>query len=164
MKVYGVVGWKDAGKTTLVERLVAEFVGRGLRVATVKHAHHAFDVDPAGTDSARHRAAGAAEVLVTSGRRWALIHELDGEEEPGLEAQLARLSPCDLVLVEGFKAGAHPKIEVRGGHEHEPPIATLHPNVRAFAGAAPAGGPDLPVFDRSDVAGIAGFIAAELGL
>jgi molybdopterin-guanine dinucleotide biosynthesis protein MobB len=164
VKVFGVVGWKNSGKTTLVEGLVAEFSGRGLTVSTVKHAHHVFDVDPPGTDSARHRAAGAREVLVASSRRWALMHELDGEAEPGLDAHLARLGPCDLVLVEGYKAGSHPKIEVRSGQEREAPVAMLHPNVRAFAGVPPEGGPDLPVFDRSDLPAIAAFISAELGL
>ena len=111
--VFGIGGWKNSGKTTLTERLVAEFTRRGLRLATVKHAHHDFDIDKEGTDSFRHRRAGAREVAIVSGRRWALMHELDGETEPTLDAIVARLSPADLILVEGFKRGSHPKIEVR---------------------------------------------------
>ncbi|MDE3116034.1 MAG: molybdopterin-guanine dinucleotide biosynthesis protein B [Pseudomonadota bacterium] len=111
-KLIGIVGWKNSGKTTLIERLVARFAGEGLRVATIKHAHHEFDIDHPGKDSWRHRRAGAREVLITSQKRWALLHESDGEAEPTLEDLLARLSPADLVIVEGFKRHDHPKIEV----------------------------------------------------
>ncbi len=111
-KLIGIVGWKNSGKTTLIERLVARFADDGLRVATVKHAHHDFDIDHRGKDSWRHRRAGAAEVLITSQQRWALLHENAGEAEPALEELLARLSPADLVIVEGFKQHNHPKIEV----------------------------------------------------
>ena len=113
MRVYGVTGWKNSGKTTLVERLVAEITGRGLAVSTLKHAHHAFDVDRPGKDSYRHRAAGARQVLVASSRRWALMSELRGAPEPPLAELLARLDPVDLVLVEGWKRDRHPKIEAR---------------------------------------------------
>ncbi|MDE3117186.1 MAG: molybdopterin-guanine dinucleotide biosynthesis protein B [Pseudomonadota bacterium] len=111
-KLIGIVGWKNSGKTTLIERLVARFTGDGLRVATIKHAHHDFDIDHPGKDSWRHRHAGAREVLITSQRRWALLHENEGETEPTLGDLLARLSPADLVIVEGFKQHDHPKIEV----------------------------------------------------
>ena len=111
-KVLGIVGWKNSGKTTLVEALVREMTARGLHVSTVKHAHHAFDIDVPGKDSYRHREAGAHEVIVASGQRWALMHELRGAPEPPLEELIAKLAPCDLVLVEGFKRGRHPKIEV----------------------------------------------------
>lgn len=110
MRVYGVTGWKNSGKTTLVERLVAEITGRGLTVSTVKHAHHGFDADHPGKDSYRHRAAGAAQVLVASRDRWALMSELRGGEAPSLAELLARLDPVDLVLVEGYKRDRHPKM------------------------------------------------------
>lgn len=111
-KILGIVGWKNSGKTTLVEALAREMTARGLRVSTVKHAHHAFDIDVPGKDSHRHREAGAHEVIVASGARWALMHELRGAPEPPLEELIAKLAPCDLVLVEGFKRGTHRKIEV----------------------------------------------------
>ena len=107
--VFGITGWKNSGKTTLTERLVAEFTRRGFRVSTVKHAHHDFDIDREGADSYRHRLAGAAEVAIVSGRRWALMHELRGEDEPKLDEILARLAPCDLVLVEGYKREVAPQ-------------------------------------------------------
>ena len=111
MKVYGVTGWKDSGKTTLTERLLAEMVRRGLAVSSVKHAHHDTEIDHPGRDSFRHRAAGAGQVIVASPVRWALMTELRGAPEPPLEALLGRLDPVDLVLVEGFKRAPHPKIE-----------------------------------------------------
>ena len=110
--VFGVTGWKNAGKTTLTERLVAEFVRRGWRVSTIKHAHHAVDIDRPGTDSFRHRAAGATEVALIGGQRYAIMRE---EAEPPLADVLARLAPADLVLIEGYKRERHPKIEVRAG-------------------------------------------------
>lgn len=112
MKVIGIVGWKNNGKTTLIEKLISHFVNSNLRVSTIKHAHHDFDIDHKGKDSHRHRSAGAHEVVVASKARWALIHELRGENEPELEQLLACLAPVDLVIVEGFKRHAHPKIEV----------------------------------------------------
>ena len=113
-KVIGIAGYKKSGKTTLVERLVAEFTGRGLSVATVKHAHHAFDIDHKGRDSWRHRAAGSHEVAIVSDRMWAIIHPLHDEPEPGLDDILAKMAPSDLVIVEGYKRESYPKIEVRG--------------------------------------------------
>src|SRR3546814_9186396 len=112
MKVLGITGWSGSGKTTLLADLIPLLVAQGLRVSTIKHAHHDFDVDQPGKDSYRHRAAGASEVLISSARRFALMRELRGEPEPGLAELLARLTPVDLVLVEGFKREAHPKIEV----------------------------------------------------
>src|SRR5690349_12988821 len=112
MRVIGLAGWSGAGKTTLLVKLIPELARRGLTVSTVKHAHHAFDIDTPGKDSFEHRAAGATEVLVASARRWALVHELRGQAEPSLQALLQQLSAVDLVIVEGFKAAAHPKIEV----------------------------------------------------
>jgi molybdopterin-guanine dinucleotide biosynthesis protein B len=125
MKIFGFAGWSGSGKTTLIEKLIPRFVQRGLRVSLIKHAHHTFDVDQPGKDSWRHRHAGAAEVLVTSSRRWVLMHELRGAHEPAFEQQLERLSPCDLLLVEGFKFAAIPKLEVWRAVTGE---ALLHPN------------------------------------
>lgn len=112
MKIIGIIGWKNSGKTTLIEKLVEGWVSIGLRISTIKHAHHDFDIDHPGKDSYRHRAAGAQEVIVASRMRWALIHEAREEKEAELEQLLARLTPTDLVIVEGFKYHAHPKIEV----------------------------------------------------
>ncbi|GAB4383961.1 molybdopterin-guanine dinucleotide biosynthesis protein B [Albidovulum sp.] len=164
MRLYGVTGWKNSGKTTLMERLVAEFSGRGLSVSTVKHAHHATEIDHEGRDSFRHRQAGAREVIVASPVRWALMHELRGAAEPPLAALLARLSPVDLVLVEGYKREAHPKIEVHRQATGRPPLAPQMRGIRALASDAPPPGLALPVFALDDIAGIAGFILAEVGL
>ena len=164
MKIWGVVGWKNAGKTGLMERLVTEFVSRGLSVSTIKHAHHAFDIDQPGKDSFRHRAAGASEVLLGSGERWALMAELRGSPEPDLEALLAKLSPVDLVLVEGFKSAAHPKVEAHRRDTGAALLAPEVPNVRAIASDCAATHGDLAAFDLNDTAAIADFISAELGL
>jgi molybdopterin-guanine dinucleotide biosynthesis protein B len=155
--VFGVTGWKNAGKTTLTERLVAEFVRRGWRVATVKHAHHAADIDKPDTDSFRHRAAGATEVALVTEGRYAIMRE---QPEPTLAEVLARLAPADLVLVEGFKREPHPKIEVRAD-DTRPMDAAAHAIVAVASDSRPAGG--LPSFARDDIAGIADFIAARIG-
>jgi molybdopterin-guanine dinucleotide biosynthesis protein B len=164
-RVFGITGWKNSGKTTLTERLVAELSRRGWRVSTVKHAHHDFDIDKPDTDSFRHRQAGAGEVAVVSGRRWALMHELRGEEEPPLAQILARLAPCDLVLVEGYKRERHLKIETRrrGGRERTP-LADADPGIVAIASDHRADGERLPVYSPDDVAGIADFIEQTTGL
>ena len=144
MRIIGLAGWSGAGKTTLLARLIPALIARGLAVSTIKHAHHAFDLDQPGKDSHTHRAAGATEVLVSSARRWALMHELRGEAEPGLAELLRKLSPVDLVIVEGFKRGPHPKIEVYRAVVGKPP---LHPDDRrivAVASDAPLAAP-LPV-------------------
>ena len=164
MRVYGVTGWKNSGKTVLMERLVADLTGRGLTVSTVKHAHHAFDVDQPGKDSHRHRSAGASQVLVASRNRWALMSELRGAAEPELEALLARLDPVDLVLVEGYKRDRHPKIEVRRAATAQDLIAAGDATIEAVASDAPVPGLAIPVFDLDDVAAIAGFILARTGL
>ena len=164
MKIYGVAGWKNSGKTGLMERLVAEIRSRGLRVSTVKHAHHSFDLDQPGKDSYRHRAAGAGEVLLTSARRWALMHELDeGEEEPPLGALLGKLAPCDLVLVEGFKREAHPKVEASRKETGQGLIAREDATIRAVA-CDYAVALERPVFDLNDTRAIADFILEEVGL
>lgn len=165
-RVFGVAGWKNSGKTTLVERLVAELSGRGWRVATVKHAHLAFDIDHEGTDSFRHRAAGAREVAIVSPRRWALMHELapDGSE-PKLEDMLARLSPCDIVIVEGFKRATHRKIEARRLQAREQtPLSPDDPSIVAIAADHEVADTELPVFDLDDIVAIADFVTRECGL
>ncbi len=155
--VFGITGWKNAGKTTLTERLVAEFVRRGWKVATVKHAHHAADIDHPGTDSFRHRVAGATEVALVTASRFAIVRE---QEEPSLADVLARLAPANLVLVEGFKTEAHPKIEVRAAGSQ--PMKPADYNIVAIASdRADEGG--LPRFARDDIAGIADFIAERIG-
>jgi molybdopterin-guanine dinucleotide biosynthesis protein B len=133
MKVIGLAGWSGAGKTTLLTRLIPYFVAKGVRVSTIKHAHHNFDVDVPGKDSWEHRKAGAHEVLVSSGRRWALMHELRGAQEPSMRELLARISPVDLVIVEGFKTDTHPKIEVYRAANGK---ALLHPDDPAIVGIA----------------------------
>lgn len=163
MKVYGIVGWKNAGKTTLMERLVAEIAGRGLRVSTVKHAHHAFDVDTPGKDSHRHREAGASETLVASGARWALMHELRGAPEPPLAELLDRLSPVDIVLVEGFKTAGHPKVEAHRAETGAALIAANDASVRAVATNDQVE-TDRPVLSLDDPAAVADFILRDLGI
>ena len=165
MRVVGVVGWKNSGKTGLVERLVAHLTARGLRVSTVKHAHHEAEVDRPGADSHRHREAGAAQVILATPRRWALMTELRGAPEPDLAALLARLDPCDLVIVEGFKRGAHPRIEAHRGATGRPPVAATDPAVAAVASdAAPdVACPVLHLDDTRAVAELALRIAAPLG-
>ena len=137
MRLIGLSGWSGAGKTTLLARLIPELVGRGLTVSTLKHAHHAFDIDKPGKDSYVHREAGATEVLIASGRRFALMHELRGAPEPTLPELLARLAPVDLVLVEGFKRGPHPKIEIFRAANGKPPIHPEDPFVVAVASDVP---------------------------
>lgn len=149
----GITGWKNAGKTTLVERLVAEFVRRGWRVNTIKHGHHDLDVDQPGRDSYRHRAAGATEVAVVGGHRYAIMRE---QEEPALAEVLARLAPADLILIEGYKREPHAKIEVRAGGE---PMAPHDPAIVAIACDEPPSDDRLPWFRRDDIVGVADFIA-----
>lgn len=161
MKVYGVVGWKNAGKTGLMERLVTEITKRGFSVSTVKHAHHSFDVDHPGKDSFRHRAAGAREVLLASRNRFALMHELEGESEPTLDDLLSKLSPVDLVLVEGYKRDRHPKIEAHRMETGNPLIGDQ--TVRAFAADCELD-VDRPVFDLNAASDIASFLLKDIGL
>ena len=163
MNIYGVIGWKNAGKTSLMERLVAEISGRGLRVSTVKHVHHDVDLDQPGKDTFRHRTAGAEEVVLASANRMALLREHRGGE-PDLAVILARMAPVDLVLVEGYKRDAHPKIEVfrrEAGHDL---IQPDDPMVRAVATDAALAVLTVPVLDLNDTAAIADFILREVGL
>lgn len=158
----GIAGWKNSGKTTMAERLVGELARRGFRVSTVKHAHHDADLDQQGSDTFRHRAAGASEVALVTGRRWAMLHELREEAEPGLRDIVERLSPCDLVVVEGFKRDDHPKIEVRRREARDTaPLADTVPNVVAIAADHSVADKDRPVFDIDDVAAIADFVVGR---
>lgn len=163
-KVIGVAGFKNAGKTTLVEKLVTELTRRGHRISTVKHAHHSFDIDHEGRDSFRHRKAGAAEVAVVSRHRWAIIHESREETEPTLEEILAKLAPCDLVIVEGYKRDTHDKIEVRNLSLSHPNLAGDDPTVVAIAANGAIPDAPVPVFDRDDVTALAGFIVTHMRL
>jgi molybdopterin-guanine dinucleotide biosynthesis protein B len=163
--VIGIAGWKNSGKTTLVTRLVAELTARGFRVATVKHAHHDFQIDDAETDSARHRRAGAAQVAVVSRRRWALVRELGNDPEPSLEETIARLAPCDIVVVEGYKRAPIRKIETRRrAAARATPLAESDPNVIAVASDYPCEAAGRPVLALDDAAAIADFIIEKLGL
>lgn len=160
-RIIGLAGWSGAGKTTLLTRLIPALVARGLRVATLKHAHHAFDVDQPGKDSHRHRAAGAGEVIVSSARRWVQIHEVADGAEPGLADLLRKLSPCDLALVEGFKREAHAKIEIHRAANGRPPLHPDDPRIVGIASdtAFPQAG--IPVVDLDDIAGIADLVLAR---
>jgi molybdopterin-guanine dinucleotide biosynthesis adapter protein len=158
MRIFGLAGWSGSGKTTLMTALIPEFVARGLSVSTIKHAHHAFDVDQPGKDSWRHRQAGASEVMVVSEHRWALMHELRGAPEPGLDELVPRITSVDLLLVEGFKHHPHPKIEVYRPALGKPP---LHPDDRyivAVASDEVLPGLTLPRLSLGDPVAIADFI------
>ena len=133
MKVFGFAGWSGSGKTTLIEQVIPEITRRGLRVSVIKHAHHGFDIDKPGKDSWRHREAGASEILLISDERWVLMHELRGAPEPTLDEQLRLLEPCDLVLIEGYKAAAVPKIEIHRPSHGKPPLWPENEHVVAVA-------------------------------
>jgi molybdopterin-guanine dinucleotide biosynthesis adapter protein len=154
MRVIGLAGWSGAGKTTLLRRLIPLLIAQGLEVSTLKHAHHSFDIDQPGKDSWQHRQAGAKEVLIASSRRWALMHEQQGDAEPGLPALLAHLSPVDLVLVEGFKREAHPKIEIHRAANAKPLLYPDDPSIVAIASDLPLPGIAIPLHHLDDIAAI----------
>jgi len=158
MKIFGIAGFKNVGKTTLVVELIKEFRTRGLRIATVKHAHHEFDIDHPGKDSYQHRQAGAEEVIVASARRWAHIRELDGQPEPGLTELLAQTGDVDLVLVEGYKHDAHPKLELRRTGLDTPSLAADDPSIKAIVSDELVTDARVPVLARGNVVAIADFI------
>ena len=160
MKIFGIAGYSGSGKTTLIEKLIPVFTARGLRVSLIKHAHHTFDVDQPGKDSWRHRHAGCAEVLITSSRRWALMHELRGTAEPTLPELVAHLSDCDLLLIEGFKHKAIPKLEVHRAVVGEPLLFPHDSHITALASDATVD-TALPQFSLDDIAGIAAFIEQQ---
>lgn len=163
-RVFGVTGWKNSGKTTLVCELVSEITARGFSVSTIKHAHKTFEIDHDGRDSFKHRTSGAVEVAVSSRERWAVMHELRGEKEPSLEIMLSRLKPVDLVIIEGYKREQHPKIECRRveARSHEP-IETRDMQVVAVARDHPVA-TELPDFDINDIMSIADFVLCHVGL
>jgi molybdopterin-guanine dinucleotide biosynthesis adapter protein len=161
MRVVGLAGWSGSGKTTLVTSVIPVLVRRGLKVATVKHAHHEFDLDQPGKDSWQHRQAGAREVAVVSSRRWAILHELVGEPEPPLMEILAKLSPVDLVIVEGFKHHAHPKLEIYRAAICKPLLHFDDDCIVAVATDAPLPQAQVPVLMLDDINGIANVLEAE---
>jgi molybdopterin-guanine dinucleotide biosynthesis protein B len=164
MQVFGIAGWSGSGKTTLLKGLIPDLIGRGLSVSSMKHAHHAFDIDMPGKDSYEHRAAGAREVMISSANRWALMHELKGDDEPSLDELIARMSPVDLLLVEGFKWEAHPKLEVHRPGVGKPLLQPDDPHIVAVASDTRLNGLDVPVLDLADISGIADFIVRRCRL
>ena len=163
MKIFGFAGWSGSGKTTLIEQLIPRFVKRGLKVSLIKHAHHSFDVDHPGKDSYRHREAGCSEVIVVSEKRWAIMHELRGEPEPSLEEQIKRVSPCDLLLVEGHKRFPLPKLEIWRKVNAKPLLYPEDRHIVAIAADA-AVETELPRFDLNDCDSISDFILSYNGL
>jgi molybdopterin-guanine dinucleotide biosynthesis protein MobB len=164
MKVFGIAGWSGGGKTTLLAKLIPALVKRGVSVSTIKHAHHAFDIDKPGKDSHVHREAGAREVMISSAKRWALLHDNRGETELSLDDMLAKLGPVDLVLVEGFKHHPHDKLEVHREGNGKPLLQPGDPHVRAIASDAPITEAPVPVFDLDAIDTIADFVLARTGL
>jgi molybdopterin-guanine dinucleotide biosynthesis adapter protein len=162
MRIFGLAGWSGSGKTTLAAALIPELVARGLTVSTIKHAHHEFDIDRPGKDSWRHRQAGAREVMVASSRRWALMHELRDKPEPPLEELVANMSPTDLLLVEGWKRHAHPKLEVHRPSLGKPLLYPQDPHVVAIASDEPIAAP-IPLLPLADAGAIADFILDHFG-
>jgi molybdopterin-guanine dinucleotide biosynthesis adapter protein len=158
MQIFGLAGWSGSGKTTLMTALIPELVFRGISVSTLKHAHHAFDIDQPGKDSWRHRQAGAREVMISSPNRWALMHELRGAPEPSFDELVRRMSPVDLLLVEGFKRDPHPKIEVYRPSLGKPLLHPEDPFVVAVASSEALPGLPLPWLPLSDAGAIADFI------
>lgn len=164
-RIFGIAGWKNSGKTGLAVRLVTELTARGYRISTIKHAHHDFDIDKVGADSFRHRQAGAHEVTIVSGTRYAIMHELRGAPEPSLTDVLARLAPCDLVLIEGYKREPVPKIEARRLEaNNREPLAPTDPYILAIAADHPVQDTALPTFDLDSTGDIADFILKTLDL
>ena len=164
MKIFGLAGWSGSGKTTLVVRLLPALVARGVSVSTLKHAHHAFDVDQPGKDSYEHRKAGASEVMVSSARRWALMHEHQGAGEATVEELVGRMTPVDLLLIEGFKAHEHDKLEVYRRAIGKPLLCLSDPRVVAVASDGPVPEARVPVLALDDAPGIADFILRRVGL
>ena len=161
MRIIGLAGWSGSGKTTLLARVIPVLIARGIRVSTVKHAHHGFDVDVPGKDSHTHRVAGATEVFVSSARRWAQIHELRDEEEPSLGDILARLTPVDLVVVEGYKRHPHPKLEIHRAEVGKPLLQPDDDWIVAVASDGPLPDARVPVLDLDDAEKIADVLMIE---
>ncbi len=164
MKIFGLAGWSGSGKTTLIVKLIPELVARGLSVSTMKHAHHDFDIDQPGKDSYEHRQAGANEVMISASKRWALMHEVREEEEPSVDELIARMSPVDILLVEGFKWHAHPKMEVHRPSVGKPLLQSDDPEIIAVASDEALTGLSVPVLNLDDISGVADFILEQCGL
>ncbi len=164
MQVFGIAGWSGSGKTTLLKGLIPALTARGVGVSTLKHAHHSFDIDMPGKDSYEHRAAGASEVMISSANRWALMHELKGAAEPPLCDLIARMSPVDLLLVEGFKWEAHPKLEIHRPIVGKPLLQPDDPHIVAVASDIQLDGLSVPLLDITDIGGIADFILRQCRL
>jgi molybdopterin-guanine dinucleotide biosynthesis protein B len=164
MKVFGLAGWSGSGKTTLLKRLIPEITARGVSVSTIKHAHHAFDIDLPGKDSYEHRAAGATEVMISSVNRWAIVHELRGEAELLLAEILARMTPVDLVLIEGYKHAGHDKLEVHRAVLGKPLLCPEDPEIVAVATDVALPGLGVPDIPLADIAAIADFVLEHCGI
>jgi len=164
MKIFGLAGWSGSGKTTLIVKLMPELVGRGFEVSTMKHAHHNFDIDEPGKDSYEHRVAGAKEVMISAANRWALMHELRGEEKPSVEELIGRMTPVDLLLVEGFKSHLHPKIEVHRPSVGKPLLQKDDKEIVAVASDEEIAGLPVPLLDINDSGTIADFIVKTCAL
>jgi len=164
MKIFGIVGWSGSGKTELLIKLLPELKSRGFRVSTMKHTHHNFETDKPGKDSHRHREAGAEEVMVASGTRWALLHELREEPEPSMEELVERMTPVDLLLIEGFKRNSHSKLEVtRPSTTGEPMLARDDETIVAVASDEEIDGLNVPLLDLDNVGLVADFIIRFTG-
>jgi molybdopterin-guanine dinucleotide biosynthesis protein B len=164
MKIFGLAGWSGSGKTTLMAKLLPALVAKGIRVSTMKHAHHEFDLDKPGKDSWVHRQSGATEVAIVSAKRYAIMHELRGAPEPTIEELLPRLAPVDLLLIEGFKRHAHPKLEIHRPSVGKPLLATDDPDIVAVASDVELPGLKVPRLDLDDTGAIAGFVLRHTGL
>jgi molybdopterin-guanine dinucleotide biosynthesis protein B len=164
MKILGLGGWSGAGKTTLLSKLIPELVRRGITVSTMKHAHHGFDVDQPGKDSYVHRAAGATEVLIGSGKRWALMHELRDDAEPSALDLARHMTPVDLLLIEGFKREPHDKLEIHRAANGKPLLSADDATYVAILADGPVAGTQLPVIDLNDIGAIADFVVRHCAL
>ena len=170
MKVFGLIGWSGSGKTTLMKKIIPEIVAQGIRVSTIKHTHHDFDIDKPGKDSFTHRQAGAYEVLITGGKRWAILHELRMNSEPTMDELIARLEPVDLVLIEGFKSHRHQKLEVFRPAVGKPLLAIEDKTIVAVASDAQVSdliglvAKDLIIINLNNIKSVADFIVKQTGL
>lgn len=164
MRVFGLAGWSGAGKTTLLSKLIPALTAQGLRVSTLKHAHHNFDLDTPGKDSWVHRQSGATEVAIVSANRYAIMHELRGQPEPTIEELLPRLAPVDLVLIEGFKRHKHDKLEIHRPALGKALLSPDDPDIVAVASDTKVAGLAVPLLDLNDIAAIAAFVRQSTGL
>jgi molybdopterin-guanine dinucleotide biosynthesis protein B len=164
MRVFGLAGWSGAGKTTLLSKLIPALTAQGVRVSTLKHAHHEFDLDTPGKDSWVHRQSGATEVAIVSANRYAIMHELRGAPEPAIEDLLPRLAPVDLLLIEGFKRHKHDKLEIHRPALGKALLAAADPDIVAVASDAEIAGLAVPLLDLNDIAAIAAFVRRRAGL